>query len=64
MPTLAAAGYRVVAPFLRGYYATAIPANGCYDKATLVTDVAAFVRALGGGEPVHPVGQDWGAIVS
>ena len=64
MPALAAAGYRVVAPFLRGYYPTAIPANGYYDKATLVTDVAALIRALGGGEPVHLVGQDWGAIIS
>ncbi|MBC7379417.1 MAG: alpha/beta hydrolase [Burkholderiaceae bacterium] len=64
MPALAAAGYRVVAPFLRGYHPTSIPANGYYDKATLVTDVAALIRELGGGEPVHLVGQDWGAIIS
>ena len=50
MPALAAAGYRVVAPFLRGYFPTAIPANGYYDKATLATDVAALIGALGGGE--------------
>lgn len=55
MPALAAAGYRVVAPFLRGYHPSAIPANGWYDKATLATDVAALIRALGGGEPVHLV---------
>ena len=64
MPALAAAGYRVVAPFLRGYHPTAIPSNGYYDKATLVTDVVSLIRALGGGEPVHLVGQDWGAIIS
>ena len=64
MPALAAAGYRVVAPFLRGYHPTAIPSHGYYDKATLVTDVVALIHALGGGEPVYLVGQDWGAIVS
>jgi pimeloyl-ACP methyl ester carboxylesterase len=64
MPALAEAGYRVVAPFLRGYHPTGIPANGYYDKATLATDVVALIRALGGGEPVHLVGQDWGAIIS
>lgn len=64
MPALAAAGYRVVAPFLRGYHPTGIPADGHYDKATLATDVVALIRALGGGEPVHLVGQDWGAIIA
>lgn len=63
MAALAAAGYRVVAPFLRGYHPTAIPADGWYDKATLASDVAALIDALGGGEPAHLVGQDWGAIV-
>ena len=64
MPALAAAGYRVVAPFLRGYHPTAIPVSGYYDKATLTADVAALIRGLGGGDPVHLVGQDWGAIIS
>ncbi|MGA1328180.1 MAG: alpha/beta fold hydrolase [Rubrivivax sp.] len=64
MSALAAAGYRVVAPFLRGYHPTSIPADGYYDKATLASDVAALIDALGGGEPAYLVGQDWGAIVS
>lgn len=64
MPVLAAAGYRVVAPFLRGYHPSAIPDNGHYDKASLVADVAALIRALGGAEPVRLVAQDWGAIIS
>jgi pimeloyl-ACP methyl ester carboxylesterase len=64
MPALADAGYRVVAPFLRGYAPTEVPAQGYFDKATLVTDVAALIRALGGGKPVHLVGQDWGAIIA
>ena len=64
MPALAAAGYRAVAPYLRGYHPTEVPAHGFYDKATLATDVACLVQELGGGEPVHLVGQDWGAIIS
>lgn len=64
MPALASAGYRVVAPYLRGYHPTDVPAGGFYDKATLACDVAALIRTLGHGEPVHLVGQDWGAIIS
>ena len=64
MAPLAEAGYRVVAPFMRGYAPTEIPRNGYYDKATLVNDVVALIGALGGGAPVHLVGQDWGAIAA
>ena len=64
MPALAAAGYRAVAPYLRGYYPSGIPHDGFYDKATLATDIAELIRALGGGKPVHLVGQDWGAIIT
>ena len=64
LSALAGAGYRAVAPFMRGYHPTGIPADGFYDKATLATDIAALIKALGGGKPVHLVGQDWGAIVS
>jgi pimeloyl-ACP methyl ester carboxylesterase len=63
MPALAAAGYRVVAPFMRGYSPTEVPSGGYFDKATLVADAAGLARAFGGGEPVHFVGYDWGAIV-
>jgi pimeloyl-ACP methyl ester carboxylesterase len=63
-PALAAAGYRVIAPFLRGYPPTDV-ARGCYfDRATLAMDVKGLVDALNGGEPVDLVGQDWGAAVS
>ena len=64
MSALAAAGYRAVAPYLRGYHPSEVPRNGFYDKATLATDVAELIRVLGGGKPVHLVGQDWGAIIS
>jgi pimeloyl-ACP methyl ester carboxylesterase len=64
MPVLADAGYRVVAPFLRGYPPTEVPAKGYYDRGTLATDIKALIEALGGGEPVDLVAQDWGAAIS
>ncbi len=64
LPVLADAGYRAVAPFLRGYPPTDIPANGYYDMATLAADVAALVDALGDGAPALLIGQDWGAAIS
>ena len=60
MTALAAAGYRAVAPFTRGYHPTAIPADGAYDTDTLGTDVVALIDALG-GEPAIVIGHDWGA---
>lgn len=64
MPALAAAGFRVVAPWLRGYPPSEIPGDGYYDRATLALDVAELIRALGRGEPAHLVGQDWGAAIA
>ena len=64
MPALAAAGYRAVAPYLRGYPPSEIPREGYYDRATLVTDIAALIRALNGDGPVHLVGQDFGASIT
>ena len=63
MPALAAQGYRVIAPYLRGYPPTDLGEGGFYDKATLVADVAALIQAFGAGKPCHLVGQDWGAII-
>lgn len=64
MPVLAAAGYRVVAPFLRGYPPSEIPAGGYYDLATLATDVKSLIEVLNDGQPCLLVGQDWGAAIS
>jgi pimeloyl-ACP methyl ester carboxylesterase len=63
IPVLAAAGYRVVAPWLRGYPPTEIPAR-YYDRATLATDVARLIEALNGDAPCLLVGQDWGAAIA
>ena len=64
MPALAKAGYRVVAPFLRGYPPTEVPDRGYYDLATLATDIKCLIDALNDGKPCFLVGQDWGAAIS
>src|SRR5947209_9869516 len=59
-PALAGAGYRAVSPFMRGYFPTAIPADGKYDSETLGRDALALIEALGEKQAVV-VGHDWGA---
>jgi pimeloyl-ACP methyl ester carboxylesterase len=59
---LADAGYRVVAPDLRGYGASDKPPRG-YDAFTLAGDVAGLVRALGERDAVL-VGHDWGGLIA
>ena len=60
LPALAAAGFRAVAPDLRGFGASDKPPRG-YDLPTLSSDMAALVRALGERDAVV-VGHDWGAL--
>ncbi len=59
-PAVAAAGFRCVTPFMRGYYPTAIPSDGRYDGDTLGNDALALIAALG-EERAIVVGHDWGA---
>jgi len=63
MDALAQAGFCAVAPYLRGYPPSSVPSGGFFDKATLVQDLAALIETVGGGKPLHFVGQDWGAII-
>ncbi|MEO8554472.1 MAG: alpha/beta fold hydrolase, partial [Kofleriaceae bacterium] len=60
LPALAAAGYRAVAPFLRGYLPSEIPKDGAYDMETLGRDALALIEALGAQNAII-VGHDWGA---
>jgi pimeloyl-ACP methyl ester carboxylesterase len=62
LPALAAAGFRAVAPDLRGYGASDKPPRG-YDPYTLSSDVAGMVRALGARDAVV-VGHDWGGVLA
>ena len=56
LPALAEAGYRAVAPTLRGYEPSSQPADGDYHIVRMAEDL--------GGEPVHLVGHDWGAVIA
>jgi pimeloyl-ACP methyl ester carboxylesterase len=56
----AAAGYRAVAPFLRGYAPSSAPADGDYHPRALGDDVAALIEALSDDGRAHVVGMDWG----
>jgi pimeloyl-ACP methyl ester carboxylesterase len=64
LPALAAAGFRAVAPDLRGYGASDKPRGiAQYKLEKLAQDVAELVRALG-RERAHLVGHDWGGNVA
>ena len=64
LPALAGAGYHAVAPWMRGYAPSAVPADGNYQVGALATDAIALHRALGGGDDAVLVGHDWGAYAS
>ena len=61
LPELARAGFRAVAPFMRGYAPTSIAPNGAYQTAALATDANALHEALGGDSRAVIIGHDWGA---
>ena len=63
LEAFAAAGYRAVAPFMRGYGATAVPAPQHFQGAALARDAVALIDALGGGRAVL-LGHDWGAFAA
>lgn len=56
---LASRGYRVIAPWLRGYCPS--PTRGPFDRVSLVGDIVAL---LDRGGARHVVGHDWGAVLT
>lgn len=64
LPALAEAGYRAVAPFMRGYAPTTIPSDGQYHVATLARDATVLHEALGGESDAVIIGHDWGALAT
>jgi pimeloyl-ACP methyl ester carboxylesterase len=64
VPRLVDAGYRVAAPFLRGYIPTAVPADGRYQIGMLALDAAGFHESLGGDGDAVIIGHDWGATAA
>lgn len=64
IPALAAAGFHVVAPDMRGFGATTAPADiAAYTIFDLVGDMVALVSALGEKRAMI-VGHDWGAPIA
>jgi pimeloyl-ACP methyl ester carboxylesterase len=63
LPALAAAGYRAVAPAMRGYAPTGPAPDGRYQTAALAEDAVALIGALGHEDAVV-FGHDWGALAA
>lgn len=61
-PRLAAAGYRVVCPDLKGFGRSDAPRRG-YDPATLADEIAQLIQGLDGRKALL-VGHDWGGAVA
>jgi len=59
---LADAGYRAVAPWMRGYAPTDVPADGRYQSGVLGADANALHEALGADGDAVLIGHDWGAF--
>ncbi len=60
---VAEAGYRAVAPNLRGYDPGNQPPDGDYHVVRMAEDTLALMDTLG-TEKAHLVGHDWGAIIA
>lgn len=64
IPALVEAGYRVVAPDMRGYNRTEKPPGvEAYRIGHLVSDVRALIAHCG-AENAHLVGHDWGGVIA
>lgn len=63
LPALADAGFRGVAPTLRGYERSSQPSDGDYHIVRMAEDVVGWIDDLG-AEQVHLVGHDWGAVIA
>jgi pimeloyl-ACP methyl ester carboxylesterase len=61
-PALVNAGWRVVAPFMRGYAPSSLPTDGSYHVGAYMDDALRVLDAAGPtGRDVF-IGHDWGAI--
>ncbi|MDQ1375422.1 MAG: hypothetical protein QOJ09_2760, partial [Actinomycetota bacterium] len=64
LPELAGAGYRAVAPFMRGYEPSEVPQDGRYQTGALVADACAIHEALDADGRAVLIGHDWGAMAT
>ncbi len=63
MPSLENAGWRVAAPFLRGYAPSDVPDDGCVQLGASVHDLAAVHQTFDGDERAAAIGHDWGGVI-
>ena len=61
-PRLADEGWRVVAPFMRGYAPSTIPSDSSYHVGALMDDAMRVLDAVGPTGRDVIIGHDWGAI--
>lgn len=64
LPELAAAGFRAVAPFNRGYAPSGLAPDGAYQCGALGADANLLHEALGGDADAVIVGHDWGGLAT
>ncbi|MFW6050105.1 MAG: alpha/beta fold hydrolase [Myxococcota bacterium] len=62
MGALAARGWRVVAPWMRGYAPSTL--EGPYHVDRIAEDVVELATALSSDRPVCAIGHDWGAVAT
>ncbi|HET7435592.1 MAG TPA: alpha/beta hydrolase, partial [Thermoanaerobaculia bacterium] len=63
LPVLAKAGYRAIAPDLRGYHLSPKPKDvDAYRITEIANDVAGLIEKI--GAPVYLVAHDWGAFTA
>lgn len=63
-PHLVAAGYRVIAPFMRGYVPSSLPTDGSYHLGALMDDALQVRAASNPTDADVVIGHDWGAITA
>jgi pimeloyl-ACP methyl ester carboxylesterase len=60
-PILAGHGFRVIAPYTRGYAPTSLADEGDYHMGALMSDLLALHSALHSPDDAVLIGHDWGA---
>ena len=63
-PRVADSGWRVVAPFMRGYAPSSIPADGSFHVGAMMDDALRVRSAAGGTDGDVVIGHDWGAAAA
>ncbi len=63
LPVLAKAGYRAVAPFLRGYSPSGLAVDNDYSIPAVAGDLLGLISALG-EQTASVIGHDWGGFTA